>query len=151
MSGSAAGPEDLGVVDSLVQLSFLIQSVLARIASAHDLSMVQTRLLGVLRDRELGMLELARVLELEKSSVTGLVDRAEKRGLVVRSAAHADGRAVRVTVTRAGRRLVAAVAEEVRVEIDTLVAGLSEPQRRRLSALSSQIVIRHAAGQGLVS
>jgi MarR family len=35
-------------------------------------------------DREPGMLELARHLELEKSSLSGLVDRAESRGLVER-------------------------------------------------------------------
>ena len=149
MSETPSGADDLGIVDALVQLSFLVQSVLARIAAAHDLSMIQTRLLGVLRDRELGMLELARVLELEKSSVTGLVDRAENRGLVVRGSTPQDGRAIRVTVTAAGRRLIAVVAEEVRVEIETLAAGLTEPQRRRLSASSSQIVIRHATIEGL--
>ena len=31
------------------------------------------------------MNELARLLDLDKSSVTGLVDRAERRGLVARS------------------------------------------------------------------
>jgi DNA-binding MarR family transcriptional regulator len=46
---------------------------------SRDLSIPATRLLGVLRDREPTMLELAQLLELDKSSVTGLVDRAERR------------------------------------------------------------------------
>ena len=78
---TAIKTQDLGIVDSLVQLSFLVQGVLGSVAARYDLSITQTRLLGVLRDREPGMLELSNFLGLEKSSVTGLIDRAERRGL----------------------------------------------------------------------
>ncbi|GHF33280.1 hypothetical protein FHX82_005262 [Amycolatopsis bartoniae] len=50
------------------------------VAAEHELSVVQLRLLGVLRDRRPGMLELGAHLGLDKSSMTGLVSRAEKRG-----------------------------------------------------------------------
>src|SRR5580700_11244647 len=99
----------LGVVDALAQLSFIVQGALGRIAAEHDLSIVQTRLLGVLRDRSPGMNELARYLELDKSSITGLVDRAEQRGLVRRKASSSDRRAIDVTITPAGRRMIARV------------------------------------------
>ena len=68
----------LGFVDALVQLSFLVQSVLTKAAAGHALTLPQVRLLGILRDREPGMQQLARHLGLDKSSVTGLVDRAER-------------------------------------------------------------------------
>src|SRR5580700_8461878 len=96
----------LGVVDALAQLSFVVQGALGRIAAEHDLSIVQTRLLGILRDRSPGMNELARHLELDKSSVTGLVDRAERRGLVRRVASSADRRGIQVSITAAGRKIV---------------------------------------------
>ena len=70
-------PEDPPLVDSLVQSSFLIQGALRRVAARQDLSVIQMRLLGILRDREPGTLLLSRLLGLDKSSVTGLVDRAE--------------------------------------------------------------------------
>jgi DNA-binding MarR family transcriptional regulator len=95
-------------VDGLVQLSFVIQSLLGRVAAGHDLSITQLRLLGVLRDREIGMLELARILELEKSSVTGLVDRAERRDLVKRVAVPGNRRAVRGVLTPRGHALARA-------------------------------------------
>src|SRR5450432_2282929 len=101
-----ASSKDPTIVDSLVQLSFLIQAVLLRIGTAHDLSIIQIRLLGVLRDREPGMMELANYLNLDKSSVTGLVDRAERRGLVQRTTTPDDGRAIRVSVTTNGRELI---------------------------------------------
>jgi DNA-binding MarR family transcriptional regulator len=134
-------PEDLGLVDSLVQSSFLVQGIMRRVAARHDLSVVQMRLLGILRDREPGILALARHLELDKSSVTGLVDRAERRGLVERVADPDDGRAVRVRLTKEGRALAARGAEEVGTEVAAATADLTDPQRRQLSSLLSRIPI----------
>src|SRR6478736_6297817 len=116
----ATEPAELGLVDALVQLSFSVQSVLANAAARHDLTVPQVRLLGILRDREPGMLQLARYLGLDKSSVTGLIDRAERRGLVRRSAAVDDGRAVRVSTTALGRELT----QRVNAEIDLKINGL---------------------------
>ena len=102
---------ELDPVDGLAQLAFVIMGMLERRAGEHDLSIAATRLLGVLRDREPTMQELARLLDLDKSSVTGLVNRAERRGLVARAPSAADRRAVRVRLTDEGRTLVAAAAE----------------------------------------
>jgi hypothetical protein len=71
--------------------------MLERRAAEHDLSIIQTRLLGVPRDRKPTMNELAWFLGLDKSSVTGLVDRAERRGLVARVPSTTDRRAVLVS------------------------------------------------------
>ena len=130
--------EELGLVDSLVQSSFLVQGIMRRVAARHDLSVVQMRLLGILRDREPGILVLARHLELDKSSVTGLVDRAERRGLLERVPDPDDGRAVRVRLTKEGRALAARGAEEVGDELLAATAGLTEPQRRQIAALLSR-------------
>src|SRR5690349_15540337 len=94
-----------GEIDAVVELSFAVVSVLTELAAEHELSLTQLRLLGILRDREPTMLDLARHLKLEKSSVTGLIDRAVKRGLVERIAAAHDGRAFHVRLTGAGRDL----------------------------------------------
>jgi DNA-binding MarR family transcriptional regulator len=144
-SGSGRPGPDLGIVDGLVQLSFLMQEILGQAAARHDLSVAQLRLLGVLRDREPGMQELARYLKLDKSSVTGLVDRAERRGLVRRVADPQDGRAVRVASTARGQDLAARGAEEVGRQVAVLVRGLPEADRSRLSELASAVV-RHAIG-----
>jgi DNA-binding MarR family transcriptional regulator len=131
--------EDLTLVDSLVQSSFLVQGVMRQVAARHDLSVTQMRLLGILRDREPGTLLLSRILELDKSSVTGLVDRAEKRGLVERVPDPDDGRAVRIKLTRSGRAIVTKGAAEVEAEIETVAADLTDPQRRQLAGLLSRI------------
>jgi MarR family transcriptional regulator, lower aerobic nicotinate degradation pathway regulator len=123
------------LTDALVQSSFLVQGTMRRVAARHDLSVVQMRLLGILRDREPGILVLAGYLELDKSSVTGLVDRAEKRGLVERVRDPDDGRAVRIRLTRTGRSLAAKGAAEVGAELEVATAALSDAERKRLTAL----------------
>jgi DNA-binding MarR family transcriptional regulator len=135
----------LSLVDALVQSSFLVQGTLRRVAQRHDISVVQMRLLGILRDREPGILVLARHLELDKSSVTGLVDRAEARGLVERIADPDDGRAVRVRSTEKGRALAKAGAAEVATELGTVAATMTEAQRLRLAALLSRVAAPAAA------
>jgi DNA-binding MarR family transcriptional regulator len=134
---------DLGIVDALAQLSFVVQGTLAKRAAAHDLSLIQTRLLGVLRDREPTMQELARLLELDKSSVSGLVHRAEKRGLVRRTPSTDDRRAIRVTLTASGRRVVSEVVNAFQTDIATATACLSVSDRRRLSTLATRVVTEH--------
>src|ERR1700749_4966555 len=96
----------LSPVDGLAQLSFVIQGMLERRAAGHHLSLAQVRLLGVLRDRMPTMNELARRLGLDKSSTTGLVDRAERRGLVARVPSATDRRSGLVRPTDEGGAFV---------------------------------------------
>jgi len=128
------------LVDALAQLSFLVQNALAEIAGEHDLSLVQTRLLGVLRDRTPTMNALGRHLGLDKSSISGLVDRAERRGLVVRTASATDRRAFQVSITEAGRRMADEVAGLFAERVATLVEGLPGADREALTRLATQIV-----------
>jgi MarR family transcriptional regulator, lower aerobic nicotinate degradation pathway regulator len=137
------------LVDALVQASFAVQEVLAAAAGRHDLSVVQARLLGVLRDREPGMAELARFLRLERSSVTGLVDRAERRGLVARAPAPHDGRGVVVALTPAGRDLARVVGREVGEAVAGLLADVPARDRASLTRSLERLVATHAAATGV--
>jgi DNA-binding MarR family transcriptional regulator len=145
----AGRPDDLGIVDGLVQLSALVQAVLAGVAGRLELSVLQARLIGVLRDREPTMAELGRLLDLDKSSTTGLIDRAVQRGLVRRVAVPEDGRSFRVVLTDESVELVKTLTAEVTSQIGALTDDLSDTNRHRLSLLASGIVNRHAATHGI--
>jgi DNA-binding MarR family transcriptional regulator len=137
-------------VDALVQSSFLVQAVLEQAAAEQNLSIIQSRLLGVLRDREPRMAQLARLLELTKSSTTGLVDRAERRGLVRRTAIPVgDERAVHVMLTDEGRELERKFTAQVTRRLMTLAAGLSETSRARLSKALTHLVVYDAEINGV--
>ena len=63
-------------------MSFALMAVLTEVAAEHDLSLTQLRVLGILRDREPTMADLATFTGLERSTISGLIDRAAQRGLV---------------------------------------------------------------------
>jgi DNA-binding MarR family transcriptional regulator len=139
----------LSTMDALAQLSFLIYGTLADVAGEQDLSVIQTRLLGVLRDREPTMQELGRFLGLDKSSISGLVDRAERRGLVRRTPSVEDRRAVRVSLTDAGRTLGGQAAVEFGARVDAYVVGLSTAEREQLTRLATRVVADDARRRAL--
>jgi DNA-binding MarR family transcriptional regulator len=136
-------------VDALAQLSFLVHNALDEIAGQHDLSIIQARLLGVLRDREPTMNQLGRLLGLDKSSISGLVDRAQRRGLVTRTVSANDRRAFQVSITDAGRQLVEQLAEQFAERIELSVAPLPDADRQRLSQLAAQVVASDAHRRGI--
>jgi DNA-binding MarR family transcriptional regulator len=121
--------------DSLVQVSFAVIAALSRAAAEHDLSLTQLRVLGILRDREPTMAELAAYLGLERSTVSGLVDRAAQRGLVRKTTDAADGRSVRVSLTAEARRLETVVTAEIGALMVPLTDRLSLSERKRLTGL----------------
>ena len=133
--------QDGDLTDGLFQLAFLLLARLTRIAADHELSIVQVRLLGILRDREPGMLELAGHLELEKSSLSGLVDRAEKRGLVERIPSTEDRRAATIRVTARGRKLTRTIADAVRAEVAGLIEPLAAAEQDRLATLIWRVLV----------
>jgi DNA-binding MarR family transcriptional regulator len=128
------------LVDALAQSAFVVMGALTRIAAGHDLSLTQLRVLGILRDRRLRVVELARFLGLEKSTMSGLVDRAVRRGLLVRGRDAEDGRAVTVAMTPAGLDLAERVHGEVRAALAPVTGRLDAEQARRLTALHQRML-----------
>ena len=128
------------LMDALVQTSFLIMAILNTVGAEEDLSTSQIRMLGILRDREPRMAELADHMGLDRSSTSGLIDRAEKRDLVRRSADPEDGRTVRVSLTAKGKRLTTAAEHRIRGQVTQFADTLSASERRRLASLLSQII-----------
>jgi DNA-binding MarR family transcriptional regulator len=76
-----------------------------------DLSPSQFNVLNLLHERPAGLSqsELSRLLIMHRSNVTGLVDRLERRGFVVREDNSSDRRAYRVTLTSSGTQLLATI------------------------------------------
>ncbi|MGK3205386.1 MarR family winged helix-turn-helix transcriptional regulator [Amycolatopsis sp. MEPSY49] len=132
--------EDLGVVAGLVRASFLVNAVYAESAREYGLTVQQGQLLCVLMGRPYGMGDLGATLGLEKSSLTGLVDRAVRRGLVRREPDPDDRRAVHVVLTEEGRDLAEEFYAATCRRVDELAAGLPAPDRDRLAALLGRVV-----------
>jgi DNA-binding MarR family transcriptional regulator len=81
----------------------------------------------------LRMSELSERLMVTGGNVTGLTDSLEKEGLVVREADGTDRRALRVKLTREGRRVFRAMATEHERWIIEMFEGLSSRDARSLA------------------
>lgn len=129
-----------GLLDALAQTAFAMMAILHRVAAENDLSITQLRVGGILRDRRLRMTELARYLGLTKSTMTGLVERAETRGLMARASSRDDGRAVDVFLTKDGLTLAARVQGQVQDALAPLTGRLNAADRRRLQELLARLL-----------
>lgn len=139
----------LSAADGLAQLSFRVQRMLEDQSAAHGVPVAQARMLGILRDRTPLMSELGERLGIDKSSISGLVDRAEKRGLVERFRSADDGRAVQVRLTAEGRARAEAGSAEFDLEVTRLLAHLPAPDREALVGLVSRLLIAEGDAAGL--
>src|SRR5436190_13624295 len=83
-------------------------------------------------DRPVAMSALADGLTCDASNVTGIVDKLESRGLVVRQGSGHDRRVKMLAVTEEGRRLQAQLSARM-MEPPAAVSLLSPADRRRLA------------------
>ena|SRR5687768_10559650 len=106
-------PVQLGAYFALVEVTSLLRhAVEQQLKESGDLSYVQFQLLARLGDSPTGshrMTDLADGVVYSRSGLTYQVTLLEKAGLVERSPSADDERSVTVTITDAGRTLLAAV------------------------------------------
>ena len=133
---------DADVAGSLIQLTALVHAIYARVSERHDLTPVQARLLCVLLDGPRGMAELAQQFGVEKAALTGLMDRAERRGLAQRSPVPGDRRALQVTLTDAGHQAAAAFHAELGTQLSGLVSSLTPQDRQHFRSTMAEIIAR---------
>jgi DNA-binding MarR family transcriptional regulator len=139
MSRSQDDPH-LDLVEALGAVAFAVMGALTKLAAERDLSLTQLRMIGLLRDRQLTISELALALGLDRSSVSGLVDRTEKRGLVRREPNPADARSVHVTLNSSGHEAFAAGATEMAATLSSLTDALSPAEAARLTTLLERML-----------
>jgi DNA-binding MarR family transcriptional regulator len=132
--------DEIDVATGLVRLSSLVQSVYARVSERHDLTPVQAKLLCVLADSPRCMAKLAALFGVEKAALTGLVDRAERRGLVRRAPVPGDRRALLVTLTPDGRQAATAFLDEVKAGVAELASGLPPDDREHFRTILAQLI-----------
>lgn len=133
-------PLALDPASALVRIAFLVQSIYAKTATAHDLTPQQAQLLCIVGDQPRAMSELVQMLRLDKSSVSGLVDRVEQRGLVTKRASDTDGRAVIVALTPEGARRGTAFRGDTERQLNDVLRNLEPRQRGQLGALLGELI-----------
>jgi DNA-binding MarR family transcriptional regulator len=130
-----APASDEGLANALVTTAFVTMAVINKIGAENDLSLSLIRVLGILWDRRPRMAELADYLGLEKQTMSGLIARAEKRGLVARAPNKEDGRATDVFLTSDGAQLVKRLRAQGQQALAPIIEQLSASDQQLLQQL----------------
>jgi DNA-binding MarR family transcriptional regulator len=110
-------------------------------AAAHGVDLRGYLVLTALGEPEgRTQLALGQALGLDKTTLTSLLDRLERDGLVVRCADPGDRRARIPTVTEAGRALQGRVARSITESEDRLLARFGASDRRALRAMLCELI-----------
>lgn len=133
-------PPGEGLVDALVPTAFVTMAVLNKIGAENDLSLTLIRVLGILWDRRPRMAELADYLGLERQTMSGLIARAEKKGLVARAPNAEDGRATDVFLTSGGAKLVKRLHAQTQQALAPLTEQLNASDQRQLQELLQRML-----------
>jgi DNA-binding MarR family transcriptional regulator len=122
-------PQESDLVEAFLLTSRALMGIAVRSleAAAEEVTLPQFRLMVILHARgTLRITELAALLGVNSSTTTRHADRLMARGLVGRGAAPEDGRAVTVSLTRRGERLVRRVLDTRRGQIRATLAAMPD-------------------------
>ena len=86
---------------------------------------------------------LARTVGLDTSTITGVIDRLESRGLLVRSASPEDRRVLQLTPTDAAIQLLAAIAPSTLSTQKLVLDPLSEDEQAELTRMLRKLVTKN--------
>jgi DNA-binding MarR family transcriptional regulator len=106
-------------VELVFALADAMRQHLGAVAAGYDLTPQQALTLRQLNDEGRPMREMATLLQCDASNITGIADRLEAAGLVVRETSQADRRVKCLVPTTQGRR--------VRAELDAELSRLPPP------------------------
>jgi DNA-binding MarR family transcriptional regulator len=100
--------------------------------------------------RSLRLTDLGNRLIVRPPSVSGVVDRLHRMGLVQRAASSDDQRVKQVSLTAAGRNLVAKVLQEHPRQIGSLMSELDRAEQQQLEQLLAKLTahLETLAGRG---
>lgn len=143
---SALSPAPALIHDIVATADLLLRES-QRLFRPHGLTAAQFNVLNLLAAKDaqggLSQRELADLLVVDRSNVTGLIDRMETAGWVKRADDPADRRVYRVRLTAAGRKLQEKVAPAYADVVRQVTARLGE--RRMREAVETLATLREDA------
>lgn len=131
----------------LRQASLRVQTQVAEALVSLGLRPTHNAALTVLADGPLSQVALAAQLQIDRTSMVGLLDELEHMGLVRRQRNPRDRRAHEVTLTAQGRVLLAHAHAQVTIADAIFFASLSAAELEQLRSLLVRLIQAHDAAQ----
>ncbi len=141
MSGGAIpGPDEL-----VAQLIRVAEDILERYdasAAFVGLSAQEARLLFILGVKPANMLGLTQALRVPKSTMTGLVARMERQGLVTRDRDASDRRHLVTNPTELGTAVSHRFERDLADRVSSALDGFDGAERQELAELLTEVLVR---------
>ncbi len=120
---------------SVVRTANLLSAKAAQLFRQFDLTEAQFNVLFALKfaNGDLTQADLGKRLVVTRASITSVLDKLERKGLVERQKVPGNRRIHHVRLTRSGTALLDSLEPEYRNEIHAIMAGLNDAECKRLT------------------
>ena len=153
---SATIPQELKadvdqILEAIIYLYTESRRITKDIARRANLTGPQLTVVKILEGiGDLSLSELSERIRAQNSTVTGIIDRMEREGLVVRARSNEDKRVVKIKLTPKGGRLARAIKVEPMEVFRTALESLSDVETRQLLEILLKISrrVRKAVAEG---
>jgi MarR family transcriptional regulator, organic hydroperoxide resistance regulator len=136
-------PEVDSILEAIVYLYTESRRVTKEVARTAELTGPQLTVLKVLEGvGDLSLSELSERIRAQNSTVTGIIDRMEREGLVVRARSTEDRRVVNIQLTEKGARIAREIAVEPMEIFRSALESLSAGEMRDLLRILTKIAQR---------
>ncbi len=136
-------PEVDSILEAIVYLYTESRRVTKEVARRVDLTGPQLTVLKMLEGvGDLSLSELSERIRAQNSTVTGIIDRMEREGLVVRARSTEDRRVVHIRLTEKGARIAREIAVEPMEVFRSALESLSVGEMRDLLRILTKIAQR---------
>lgn len=137
---SMTGNPELRILKSIRRIIRAVDLQSRRLASQHNVTGPQFACLSAVVERgPITAALLAGIVHLSPSTLVGIIDRLEKKGLLTRCRDEADRRRVLLSASEAGRELAGQVSS-LQVTFSTALANLPESEQAALAGAVERIV-----------
>ncbi len=131
------------ILEAIVYLYTESRRITKEVARRADLTGPQLTVLKVLEGvGDLSLSELSERIRAQNSTVTGIIDRMEREGLVVRARSTEDRRVVHIQLTEKGARIAREIAVEPMEVFRSALESLSAGEMRDLLKILTKIAQR---------
>lgn len=132
--------EVLRSIRRIVRAITLRSKALSRATGLTVPQLLCLRVVAAREEQPPTLADLAREVELSPATITGIVDRLQRAGLVERLRSQADRRKIRVVLTAAGRERCQTLPYVLHERVVARLSALPRPERDRLEQALREVV-----------
>lgn len=140
-SADASERHDLRILNAIRQIIRAADIDSRRLAAEHQITAPQLMsLMAVVEKEPTTAVEVAHRVHLSPSTLVGVLDRLESKGLVKRDRNRPDRREVAIVATEAGRKLVAETPFPLQFSLGRALTAMSGKEREQVAATIELLV-----------